>query len=80
MNSKTPTPAQLPETFPADAEAINAIVDAMGALVICLAKRMPSEAKAALASDLARLSANSTASGRPLVGRLIGDLSRAASL
>ena len=70
----------LPDTFPADAETINALVDAMGALVMCLAKRLPPEDKAGLASDLARLSANTTASGRPIVGRLIGDLSRAASM
>jgi hypothetical protein len=71
---------QLPEAFPADAETINALVDAMGALVMCLAKHMPPEVKAELASDLARLSANSTASGRPIVGRLMSDLSRAASM
>lgn len=76
MNENQP----LPETLPADADTINAIVDAMGALVICLAKRMPAEDKTALARDLAKLSANSTASGRPTVGRLIGDLSRAADL
>ena len=70
----------LPDAFPADAETMNALVDAMGALVMCLTKRMPLEDKAALALDLARLSANSTASGRPMVGRLIGDLSRAASM
>lgn len=76
MNENQP----LPETLPADADTINAIVDAMGALVICLAKRLQPEDKAALARDLAKLSANSTASGRPIVGRLIGDLSRAASM
>ena len=71
---------QLPSTFAADAETINALVDAMGALVMCLTKHMPPEVKDELASDLARLSANSTASGRPIVGRLMGDLSRAAAL
>lgn len=71
---------QLPSTFAADAETINALVDAMGALVMCMAKHMPPEVKAELASDLARLSANSTASGRPIVGRLMNDLSRAAAL
>ena len=48
MNENQP----LPETLPADADTINAIVDAMGALVICLAKRMPAEDKTALARDL----------------------------
>lgn len=70
----------LPESFPANAESINTIVDGLGALVLCLAKHMTPEAKATLASDLARLSANGTASGRPMFGRLMGDLSRAASL
>lgn len=70
---------QLPETFPPNADTINAVIDAMGALVICLAKHMPPQVKDELARDLARLSANSTASGRPIVGRLIGDLSRAAA-
>jgi len=77
--NKDNTPNNLPETFPLDAQTINAIVDGMGALVICLAKQMPPKAKAELASDLARLSASSTASGRPIVGRLIADLSRAAA-
>lgn len=76
MNKKD----QLPTTFKADAETLNAIVDAMGGLVMCLTRHMPPEVKAELASDLARLSANSTASGRPIVGRLMGDLSRAAAL
>jgi hypothetical protein len=71
---------QLPDTFAADADTINAVIDAMGGLVMCMAKHMPPDVKAALASDLARLSANSTASGRPLVGRLMSDLSRAAAL
>jgi hypothetical protein len=78
MNKNNP-PHTLPDSFPPDAETINAIVDGLGALVICLAKQMPPKAKAELASDLARLSASSTASGRPIVGRLIGDLSRAAA-
>lgn len=71
---------ELPDAFPADADTINALVDAMGGLVMCLAKRLPAEDKTALAIDLAKLSANSTASGRPLVGRLMGDLSRAAAM
>lgn len=70
----------LPDTFPPDAETINAIVDGMGALVMCLAKHMPPPVKAELAADLARLSASATASGRPVVGRLMNDLSRAAAL
>lgn len=71
---------ELPDTFPPDAETINAIVDGMGALVMCLAKHMPPEVKADLATDLARLSASATASGRPVVGRLMNDLSRAAAM
>lgn len=78
MNEKQTT--ALPETFPADADTINALVDCLGGLVMCLAKHMPAQAKAELASDLARLSASSTASGRPIVGRLMGDLSRAAAM
>ena len=67
-----------PNALPVNAETINALVDAMGALVMCLAKQMPPEVKDEVARDLARLSANATARGRPVVGRLIGDLSRAA--
>lgn len=70
---------QLPEHFPADAETINALVDAMGALIMCMAKHMPPEKKDELARDLARMSANATATGRPVVGRLMGDFSRAAA-
>lgn len=73
-------PNPLPNTFPVNAETINALVDGMGALVMCLAKQMPAEGKAQLAGDLARLSANATASGNTVVGRLINDLSRAAAV
>lgn len=75
MNEKN----KLPEAFEPNAETLNAMVDAMGALVMCLAKHMPAQVKGELAGDLARLSANATASGRPVVGRLMGDLSRAAA-
>lgn len=71
---------QITDAFPADAETINAVVEAMGALVICLCRHLPAEAKQGIASDLARLSASATATGRPIVGRLMGDLSRAATL
>lgn len=71
---------QPPQTFPADAETINALVDGMGALIICLANQMNPEQKQRLASDLARLSASATASGKTIQGRLIADLSRAAGM
>lgn len=79
MKKEQPTPQALPETFPPDAETINAIVDGMGALVMCLCKHLPPEAKAELSRDLARLSASATATGRTTVGRLMNDLSRAAA-
>lgn len=70
---------KLPAAFAADAQTMNALVDAMGALVMCLAKHMPEAVRTEVASDLARLSAGATASGRPVVGRLMADLSRAAA-
>ena len=81
MNNKDETGGsnELPSALPADADTINALVDGMAALVLCLCKHMPPDVKNEVARDLARLSANATASGQPIVGRLIGDLSRAAA-
>jgi hypothetical protein len=62
-----------------DAQTINAIVDAIGAMVLCLSNRMTPEDKALFVQEMARLSANATASGNPLAGRLLNDISRAAS-
>jgi hypothetical protein len=69
-----------PETLPTNAETINAIVDALGGLTMCIAKQLAPEQKAGLASDLARLSAQMHATGQMASGRVLADISRAASL
>jgi len=63
----------------ADAATLNAIVDAMGAITMCLMKHMPPHVKEEFVRDMARLSANATASGHPLAGTLMNDISRAAN-
>ena len=72
-NNQPATPANDPAT-------INAIVDTLGGLVMCLAKQMQPDARSTLARDLAQLSANATAQGNTLTGRLMSDISRAAQL
>ena len=65
---------------PANSEAMNALVDAMGALTMCIARQLTPEQKAGLAQDLARLSAQMHATGQVASGRVLADISRAASL
>lgn len=67
-------------TQPDNAEAMNALVDAMGALTMCIARQLTPEQKSALALDLARLSAQMHATGQVASGRVLADISRAASL
>jgi hypothetical protein len=69
-----------PESLPMTPETINAIVDALGGLTMCIAKQLAPEQKAGLASDLARMSAQMHATGQVASGRLLADISRAASL
>lgn len=69
-----------PQTLPMNAETMNAIVDALGGLTMCIAKQLAPEQKAGLASDLARLSAQMHATGQVASGRVLADISRAASL
>ena len=68
------------ETTPPNAETMNAIVDALGGLTMCIAKQLTPEQKAGLASDLARLSAQMHATGQVASGRVLSDISRAAAL
>ena len=65
--------------MPMTAETVVAIVDTMGALVACLMADMSKEQRARMAANLARFSAQATATGNVLSGRLIADLSRLAS-
>lgn len=66
--------------LPMNADTLNAMVDAMGALTMCLAKQLSPQQKAGLAQDLARLSAQMHATGNVASGRLLSDISRAAQL
>lgn len=68
------------QPLPLTAETVNAIVDALGALTMCLSKQLAPEQKAALAHDLARLSAQMHATGQVATGRVLADISRAANL
>jgi 16S rRNA C1402 (ribose-2'-O) methylase RsmI len=68
------------EQLPMNADTLNAMVDAMGALTMCLARQLTPTQKAGLAQDLARLSASMHATGNVATGRLLSDISRAAQL
>lgn len=68
-----------PQKLPVDADTLNAITDAMGALALCLARQLTPEQRAGMARNLAQLAAREHASGNVMQGRLMSDLSRAAA-
>lgn len=61
------------------AQILNTIVDAMGAMVMCMARQLTPEQRRAMANDMARLSANASATGNTPLGSLLSDLARAAN-
>ena len=66
--------------FKADAATMNALINAMGALVIVTVRQLPPEKQKAFADDLARLAKNAERNGDTITETLLIDLHRAASI
>lgn len=65
---------------PLDAETVNAIVTALGAVVFATVRQMPAAQQQAFASDLARLAKNEERQGHTAAETLLLDMHRAAVL
>lgn len=65
-------------SFKADAETMNALISAMGALTMCMTRQMTPAQRAGFADDLARLAKNAEQSGDALLETLLIDMHRAA--
>ena len=68
----------MPANFKANADTMNAMVNAMGAVVFALVRQLPPEKQQAFANDLARLAKNEERAGRTTSETLLLDLHRAA--
>ena len=66
--------------FKADAATMNALINALGALVIVTVRQLPPEKQKAFADDLARLAKNAERKGDTITETLLIDLHRAASI
>lgn len=64
--------------LPMNADSVNAIVNAMGALVFATVRQLPAEKQAAFANDLARLAKNEEKRGDLSTETLLLDLHKAA--
>lgn len=60
-----------------NADTVNAIVSAMGALAMCITRHLTPEQRTAVANDLARLASTAEASGDTTLETLLIDLQRA---
>ena len=65
--------------MPMNAESMNAIVNALGALVFATVRQLPEDKQAAFASDLARLAKLEEKRGDATTESLLLDLHRAAT-
>ncbi|MCI5068439.1 hypothetical protein [Acidovorax sp.] len=65
-------------TLPLDAETVNAIVNALGALVFATVRQLPADKQAAFAKDLARLAQNEERQGQTATETILLDMHRAA--
>lgn len=65
--------------LPLNAESMNAIVNALGALVFATVRQLPAENQAAFANDLARLAKLEERRGDLATETLLLDLHRAAT-
>lgn len=65
-------------TLPLNAETVNAIVNALGAVVFATVRHLPPEQQAAFANDLARLAKNEERQGETVSETILLDLHRAA--
>lgn len=65
-------------TLPLTPETVNAIVNALGALVFATVRQLPADKQAAFASDLARLAQNEERQGQTATETILLDMHRAA--
>ena len=65
-------------TIPLNAESMNAVVDAIGALVFATVRQLPADRREAFAIDLARLARNEERQGNLMTETLLPDMHRAA--
>ena len=65
-------------TLPLNAETVNAIVNALGAVVFATVRQLSPEQQAAFAIDLARLAKNEERQGETVSETILLDLHRAA--
>ena len=64
--------------FKPDAQTLNAMTSAMGAIVMCITANMPEDRKAGVARDLAKLAVLAEKNGDTVLETLLIDLQRAA--
>lgn len=77
--SKQEEPLSNETQMPLNAESMNAIVNALGALVFATVRQLPEDKQAAFASDLARLAKLEEKRGDLATETLLLDLHRAAT-
>lgn len=66
------------EQFGVNAETLNAMTSAMGAVVMCMARQLTPEQREAFANDLARLAASAEKRGDTALETMLIDLQTAA--
>ncbi len=66
------------KALPLDAETVNAIVTALGAVVFATVRQMPADKQTGFANDLARLAKNEERQGRTASETILMDMHRAA--
>lgn len=66
------------ETLPVNADTLNTIVDALGALTMCLTRQLNTEQRTGLRADLARLAKRAETDGNTTLETLLIDLRNAA--
>lgn len=65
-------------SIPLNADSLNAIVNALGALVFATVRQLPADRQEAFATDLARLARNEERQGNLMTETLLLDMHRAA--
>ena len=65
-------------TVPFNADTLNTLVDAMGAITLCVSRQLTPEQRTAFKSDLARLAIRAEKDGNTTLETLLIDLRNAA--
>jgi hypothetical protein len=65
-------------TMPLNADTINTLIDAMGAITLCLTRQLNPEQRTAFKNDLARLAIQAEKDGNITLETLLIDLRNAA--